>query len=174
MYCMALGKPNTLPNFECKNITSKTNVSEKVLSAVIGNKLEFTEQLNAVCKETNLKLYGLIESLDFRFRTVYRNNQCSYTISFQLCSLIWMSCYRRNMHKMNRINSQYLRLLLKNSQNYFQDLFRSSIDIPVHRRCVNPLLKEVWKNMHGISPEVMNGVFYTRANILNKRKFNVL
>ena len=161
---MALGKPNTLPNFECKNITSETSVSEKVLSAVIGNKLEFTEQLNAVCKETNLKLYGLIESLDFCFRTV----------SFQLCSLIWMSCYRRNMHKMNRINNQYLRLLLKNSQNYFQDLFRSSIDIPVHRRCVNPLLKEVWKNIHGISPEVMNGVFYTRANVLNKRKFNVL
>ena len=44
-----LGTPNILPNFKCKNITIKNSVSEKLLGAIIDNKLDFTEHLNTVC-----------------------------------------------------------------------------------------------------------------------------
>ena len=37
----------------------------------------------------------------------------------------------------------------------------------------NSLLTEVYKYTHGLSPEIMNDVFSTRANIYNTRQFNV-
>ena len=35
------------------------------------------------------------------------------------------------------------------------------------------LLTKVYKYIHGLSPEIMNKVFSTRANICNTRQFNV-
>ena len=53
---MTLGTPNTLPNFKCKNITIKNNVSEKLLGVIIDNidiiiiidTIVITEHLNTV------------------------------------------------------------------------------------------------------------------------------
>ena len=55
---MTLGTPNNLPNFKCKNITTKNSASEKLLGVIIGNKLDFTEHLT-VCKKAKLKLHAL-------------------------------------------------------------------------------------------------------------------
>ena len=66
-----------------------------------------------------------------------------------------------------------LRLLLKKCKDDFQDLLRSSGDISIDQRCINSLLTELYKFIHGLSPEIMNEVFYTRANIYNTRQFNV-
>ena len=74
---------------------------------------------------------------------------------------------------MNKIHEPSLRLLLKNYKDDFQDLLRSSGDISIHQRCINSLLTEVYKYIHGLSPEIMNEVFSTRANIYNTRQFNV-
>ena len=84
-----------------------------------------------------------------------------------------MLCYRGIMHKMNKIHERSLRLLMKNYKNDFQDLFRSSGGISIHQRCINALLTEVYKYIHGLSPEIMNAVFFTRANVCNTRQFNV-
>ena len=46
---MTLGKPNTLHNFKCKNITIKNSASEKLLGVIIDKKLDFTEHRNTVC-----------------------------------------------------------------------------------------------------------------------------
>ena len=73
-----------------------------------------------------------------------------------------MFCYRRIMHKMNKIH-----------EDDFQDLLRFSGDISIHQRCINFLLSEVYKYIHGHSLEVMNEVFSTKTNIYNTRQFNV-
>ena len=64
-------------------------------------------------------------------------------------------------------------LLLKNSKDGFEDLSSSSGDISIYQRYINLLLIEVYKYIHGLSPEIMNVVFYTRANTYNTRQFNV-
>ena len=71
---------------------------------------------------------------------------------------------------MNKIHEPSLRLLLKNYKDDFQDLLRSSGDISIHQRCLNSLLTEVYKYLHGLSPKIMNEVFSTRANIYNTRQ----
>ena len=67
------------------------------------------------------------------------------------------------MHKMNKIHEGSLRLILKNYKDDFQDLLRSSSDISIHQRCINSLLTEGYKHIHGLSPEVIKEVFSTRA-----------
>ena len=74
---------------------------------------------------------------------------------------------------MNNIHKRSLRLLLKNYRDDFQDLLMSSGDISVHQICRKSLLNEVFKYIHGLSPETMNEVFSTRANIYNTQQLNV-
>ena len=74
---------------------------------------------------------------------------------------------------MNKIHERSLSLLLKNYKDDFQDILRSSGDISIHQRCINPLLTQVNKYIYGLSPEIMKEVFSTRASIHNTRQFNV-
>ena len=141
---MTLGTPNTLPNFKCKNITIKNSASEKLLGVIIDNKLDFTEHLNTVCKKANLKLHALNRISRFLSPEQHVLIINAYIKSlFNYCPLVWMFCYRRIMHKMNKIHEPSLRLLLKNYKDGFQDLLRSSGDISIHQRCINSLLTEV-------------------------------
>ena len=52
---VTLWTPNTLANFKFENIKIKNSVSEKLLGVIIDNKLDFTEHLDTVCKNANLK-----------------------------------------------------------------------------------------------------------------------
>ena len=171
---MTLGTPNTLPNFKCKNITIKKSASKKLLGVIINSKLDFTEHLNTVCKKANLKLHALNRICRFLPPEQHVLIMNAYIKSlFNYCPLVWMFCYRLIMHKMNKIHERSLRLLLKNYKDDFQDLLRCSGDISIHQRCINFLLTEVYKYIHGRSPEIMNDVFSTRANMYNTQQFNV-
>ena len=77
------------------------------------------------------------------------------------------------MHKMIKIHERSLSLLLENYKGDFQDLLKSSGDISIHQRCINSLLTDIYKYIHGFSPVIMNEVFSTRANIYNTGQFNV-
>ena len=164
---MTLGTPNTLPNLKCKNVTVKKSASEKLLGVIIDNKLDFTEHLNTVCKNANLKLHALnrisrLLSLEQHVRIIN-----AYIKSlFNYFPLVWMFCYRGIMHKMNKIHERFLRLLLNNYKDDFQDLFRSSGDISIHQRCINSLLPEVYKYIHGLSPETIERSFLYQSKYL--------
>ena len=86
---------------------------------------------------------------------------------FNYCPLVWMFCYRRIMHKMNKIHERSLRLLLKNYKDDFQDLLRSSGDISIHQRCINSLLTEVYKYIHGISPVLKQSTKFSLPELIS-------
>ena len=139
---------------------SQSSVSQKLLGVIIDNKLDFTEHLNAECKNPNLKLYTLNRISRFLSPGKYLLIINAYIKSFfNYWQLVWMSCYWGIMHKMNKIHEQSLRLWLKNYKDDFQDSLRSSGDISIHRRCINSLLPEVYKYIHGLSPEIINDIF---------------
>ena len=135
---------------------------------------DFTEHLNTVCKKANLKLHALNRISRFLSPEQHVLIINAYIKSlFNYCQLVWMFCYRGIMHKMNKVHERSLRLLLKNYKDDFQDLLRSSGDISIHQRYINSLLTEVYKYVHGISPEKMSEVFSTRGNIYHTRQFNI-
>ena len=139
-----------------------------MLVVIIDNKLDFNEHLNTVCKKANVQLHALN-----RISRFFSPEQRVLIISAYVKSLsnqrtlVWIFCYQRFMHEMNKIHERSLLLLLKNYKDDFQDLLRSSGDISIHQRCLNLLLTAVYKYIHGLSPEMMNEVFSTRANIYN-------
>ena len=171
---MTLGAPNTLPSFKCKNITIKNSASEKLLGVIIDNKLNATEHLNTVCQKANLKLHALNRISRFLSPEKHVLIINAYIKSlFNNCALVWMFCYRGVTYKMNKIHKRSLRLLLKNYEDEFQDLLKSSGDISIQLRCISSLLTKAYKYIHVLSPEIMNEVFSTRANIYNTVQFNV-
>ena len=91
---------------------------------------------------------------------------------FNYFLLVWVFSYRGFMHKMDKIHKRSLYLLLENYKDDFQDILRSSGGLSIHQRCINSLLPEVYKYIHGLSPEIMNEVFCSRANTYNTQ-FNV-
>ena len=120
---LTLGTPNYLPNFKRKNITIKNSVSEKLLGVIMGNKLDFMEHLNTVCKKANLKLHALSRISRFLSPEQHVLIINAYIKSLSnYCPLVWMFCYRRIMDKMNKIHKRSLHLLLKNYKDDFQDL----------------------------------------------------
>ena len=126
---MTLGVPN---------ITIKTSASKKLLGVIIDNKLDFTEHLNTVCKKANLKLHALSRISRFLSPEQHVLIISAYIKSlFNYCPLVWMFCYRRSMHKMNKLHERSLRLLLKNYKDDFQGLLKPSGNISVHQRCIN-------------------------------------
>ena len=144
------------------------------MGAIIDNKLDFTEHLNTVCKKANLRLHAVNRISRFLSPEEHVLIINAYTKSlFNYCPFVWMFCYRRIMRKMKKIHDRTLRLLLKNYNDDFQYFLRSSGDISIHQRCINSLLTEVYKYIHGLFPEIMNEVFSTRVNICNTWQSNV-
>ena len=138
-YFMTLGTPSTLPNFKCKKSQSEI-VSPKSFWVSIDNKHDFKEHLHTVCKKANPKLHALNRISRFLSQEQHVLIINSYIRSiFIYCPLVWMFCYRGITHKMNKVHERSLRLLLKNFKDDFQDLLRSSGDVSIHQRCINPL-----------------------------------
>ena len=104
---MTLGKPNTLPNLKCDNITIKNSVSEKLLGVIIDNKLDLAEHLNTICKMANLKLHALNRISRFLSPEQHVLIINAYIKSlFNYCPLVWMFCDRGILHKMNKIHER--------------------------------------------------------------------
>ena len=92
------------------------------------------------CKKANPKLHALNRISRFLSQEQHVLIINSYIRSiFIYCPLVWMFCYRGITHKMNKVHERSLRLLLKNFNDDFQDLLRSSGDVSIHQRCINPL-----------------------------------
>ena len=128
----------------------------------------FQENLNTVHKRANLKLHALNRISRFlspEQHVLIISAWIKYVSNY--CRLVWMFCYRGIMHKMNKIQERSLLSLLKNYKDDFQDLLRLSGDVSTHQRCINSSLTEVYKDIHGYSPEIINEVFSTRVDIYN-------
>ena len=70
---------------------------------------------------------------------------------------------------MNKIHERSLRLLLKIYKDHFQSLLRD-FHTSIHQRCINLLLTEVYKCIHGLPPGIMNEVFSIKEKIHNTRQ----
>ena len=104
-------------------------------------------------KKANLKLHALKTISRFLSPERHVLIISAYIKSLlNYCRLVWIFCYWGIMHKMNKIHERSLHLLLKNYSDDFQDHLRSSDDISIHQRCINSLITEVCKYIHGLSP----------------------
>ena len=171
---MTLGTKNIKPDFKYDDIFIKHSTSQKLLGVIIDENLDFKEHISEICRKANQKLNAL--NRIYSFITPYQGKLLSnaYIKSFfNYCPLLWMFCGRKEISKINKIHERCMRLTLQNFNDSFETLLLLSGDISIHQRCLNFLMVEVYKYLHGISPEIMGRIFKTRQNSYNIRNFSL-
>ena len=93
---------------------------------------------------------------------------------FGYCPLIWMFHSRSLNNKINRIHERALRITYNDNSSCFQDLLNKDSSVSIHHRNIRTLATEIFKFLHGLSPEILNEVFIERNFNYNLRGNNFL
>ena len=62
------------------------------------------------------------------------------------------------MKKIKKIQGRYLCLMTNNYELRYLELLDLTNEISPRQRCLNSLMTEVYKCLHGLSPDIMNDV----------------
>ena len=92
---------------------------------------------------------------------------------FSYCPLIWMFCSKTSMNKLNNIHEKCLRLIANDYDTNFNELVESYHEHSVHKTCINYIMIEVYKYLHGLSPALMTDIFTLRKNPYNIRNIRL-
>ena len=79
-------------------------------------------------------------------------------------------------HSIGRINSIHGRCLPLIQQNYTSDLEvlpENANEKPVHQKCIELLMIELYNYLNDLSPDIMSGIFKLKENTYNLRNFHV-
>ena len=88
---------------------------------------------------------------------------------FSYFPLTWMFYSRNSMNKLNNIHKKCLRLVTSDYDSNFNKLLESFHELSTHKTCINYLMIEVYKYLHGLSPELMTDIYTLRKNPYNMR-----
>ena len=78
-----------------------------------------------------------------------------------------MFCSRISMNKLNKIHENCLCFVTNDYEPNFNELLESFNELSIHKTCINYLKIEVYKYLHGLSPELMTDIFTVRKNPYN-------
>ena len=90
------------------------------------------------------------------------------------CAVIWVFCLRKSRNKLNDIHENCLCHVTNDCDSNFSKLLESSHEISIHKTCISYLMIEVYKYLHGLSPELMTQIFSLWKNPYNIRNIQLL
>ena len=173
-FFMLLGVDDELQiNLACGNETLKNSKQEKVLGVTIENKLNFATHLLNITKNANIKFNALTRVQ--KYMTIDKKRIFSSFIKsqFTYCPLIRMFCTKHSIGRINSILERSLRLIQQNYASEFEVLLENANEKPVHQKCIELLMTEVYKYLNGLSPDIMSDIFKIRENTCNLRNFHI-
>ena len=105
----------------------------------------------------------------YGFNIVLMEQVINCTMSFlksqiSYCPVIWVLCWRSSRNELNDIHESCLCLVTNDCDSNFNKLLESSHEISIHKTCINYLMIEVYKYLHGLSSELMTHIFTPRKN----------
>ena len=75
-----------------------------------------------------------------------------------------MFCTKHSIGRINNIHERCLRLIQQNYTSDFEVLLENSNGKPVHQKCIDLLMIEVYKYLNGLSPAILSDIFNLREN----------
>ena len=78
------------------------------------------------------------------------------------------------MNKLNKFHEKCLLFITKHYDSDFKELLELSDELSIHKTCISYLMIEVYKNIHGLSPELMTVVFTSQKNPYNIHSIRLL
>ena len=84
-----------------------------------------------------------------------------------------MFCTKPSVGRINSIHEQCLCLIQQNYASDFEVLLENANEKPVHQKCIELLMIEVYKYLNGLSPDMMSGIFKFTENTYNLINFHI-
>ena len=78
-----------------------------------------------------------------------------------------MFCTKHSIGRINSIHERCLRLIEQNYTSGFEVLLENSNEKPVHQKCIELLMIEVYKYLNGLSPAILSDIINLRENTYN-------
>ena len=163
---MLLGVDDELQtNLVCGNETLKNSKQEKVLGVTIEKKLKFATHRSNITKNANIKSNALTRVQKHMTADQEKRIFSSFIKSqFTYCPFAWMFRTKHSVGRINSIHERCLRLIQQNCTSDFEVLLENSNEKPVNQKCIELLMTEVYKYLHGPSPDITNDIFKLREN----------
>ena len=87
--------------------------------------------------------------------------------------LLLFYSYYYSIGRINSIHEWCQHLIQQNYTSDFEVLLENSNEKPVHQKCIELLMIEVYKYLNGLSPDIMSDIFKLRENTNNLRNFHI-
>ena len=84
-----------------------------------------------------------------------------------------MFCTKHSIRRINSIHERCLHLIQQTYTSDFEVLLENSNEKPLHQKCIELLMTEVYKYLNGLSLDIMSGIFKLRENTYNLRNFHI-
>ena len=110
------------------------------------------EDVNFMCKKASQKLYGS------KIEEKHYESICWISI-WMLPSNMDVPHSRGLNYKINRINERVPRITYKEKSSTFQELLKKDNSVSINHRNVQKNSTEIYKDSHGFSPPISNGIF---------------
>ena len=156
---LLLSSKNNSLSIKVDERSIKNSESEKLLGITIDNALKFDNHVNKLCKKASGKLYVLGRVAKYmdvgkrrKIMNAFINSQFSY------CLLVWMFHSRTLNNQINRIHERALSIVYNDKNSSLNQLLLIDESFTIHERNIQALAVELFKIIHGLSPEIMKDI----------------
>ena len=148
---------------------------EKVLGIFLDCKLNFESHIGSLCRKAGQKISALARLKNY-LTSDQRKSLLNSVIKshFTYCPLIWMFTSRYLNNALNNVHERALRLIYNDHEKSFNSILTENKRKTIHQKGLKFLAIEIYKFQNGLSPPIMNDIFFSRQNIYNLRKFQEL
>ena len=158
----------TIVNVNDFIIKSETNV--KLLGVKIDEHLNFNEHIKDTCRKAGAQLNvlnRLSRNLDVHGRmSIFR---CFILSHFNYCALVWHFCGVKNSNKLERIQYRALKFVFMDFNSPYESLLKRAKLNSLETSRKQMMLKEMYKAVNGMSPEILRDLFKVKVPRYNLR-----
>ena len=169
---MVIGSGDLSHEIMLNNSKIISSNEEKLLDIFLDSKLDSENHIASLCRKAGQKTNALA-----RLKNYLTSDQGNLLLNsaiksqFTYCPLVWMftSSYLNNA--LNNIFERALRLIYNDHEKSLNSILTENNLKTMHQKNLEFLAIEIYKFQNGLSPPIMNDIFFSRQNIYNLRKF---
>ena len=118
-----------------KNEAITNSSNEKLLGILFNNKFDFDEHVTSLCRKASQKLNAFARVAHYMNLAQRRLIINAFIFSqFGYCSLAWMFHSRKLNNRINNIHERALRIVYRDYESTFQQLFKQHKSVSIHQR----------------------------------------
>ena len=162
---MVIGSRDLSYEIKLNNSKITDSNAEKLLGIFLDSKLNFESHIASLCRKAGQKINTLA-----RLKNYFKSDQRNFILNsviksqFTYCPLIWMFTSRYLNNALNNIHERALRLIYNDHEKSFNSILTENNLKTIHQKNLEFLAIEIYKFQNGLSPPIMNDVFFSRQN----------